>query len=172
MMNNATQIRFFHVNFATPIEEIKRQYLQLCKEHHPDLGGSVEDMAQINAEYDYLCKFHSHIHESANGGTYEKYDEDNQEIPADFINLISHLVTLRGITVEVVGRFVWVGGNTYANKDEIKGLGMKWSKPRKMWYYSPTPYKHVHSDLDYDEIKAKYGCSFSTSTRDFNRICA
>ena len=34
------------------VEELRKQYRQLMKKHHPDVGGSTEDAKQINAEYD------------------------------------------------------------------------------------------------------------------------
>lgn len=36
------------------VEELRKQYRQLMKKHHPDVGGSTEDAKQINAEYDRL----------------------------------------------------------------------------------------------------------------------
>ncbi len=42
---------FFTVDeHATP-ENLKRRYKDLCKQHHPDKGGSNEAQAQINVEY-------------------------------------------------------------------------------------------------------------------------
>lgn len=166
-MRGAVEIHFFHVTFSSPIEEIKRQYLALCKKYHPDLGGSVEDMAQINAEFDFLSRTHSHIHEGKDGGTYEKYDEENQTVPGDFMDLISHLVTIKNITIELVGCFVWVSGETYPVKDTLKEYGLKYSGKHKKWYFAPVQRKHKWvSNLGYDDIKSIYGCQFSKSTED------
>ena len=33
------------------VEELRKQYRQLMKKHHPDVGGSTEDAKEINAEY-------------------------------------------------------------------------------------------------------------------------
>ena len=32
-------------------EEAKVKYRKLCKEHHPDIGGNTETMAEINKQY-------------------------------------------------------------------------------------------------------------------------
>ena len=36
------------------VEELRKQYRQLMKKHHPDVGGNTEDAKQINAEYERL----------------------------------------------------------------------------------------------------------------------
>ena len=38
-------------------EDIKKQYHFLAKKNHPDLGGSMEDMEQINSAYTLLMKY-------------------------------------------------------------------------------------------------------------------
>ena len=38
------------------IEELRKMYRELLKEHHPDNGGNVSDMQEINSEYDVLFK--------------------------------------------------------------------------------------------------------------------
>ena len=35
-------------------EEIKKSYRELCKTHHPDVGGDAEKMKELNAAYDVL----------------------------------------------------------------------------------------------------------------------
>ena len=34
------------------IEEIKKRYRTLAQKHHPDHGGTNEDMAEINSQYE------------------------------------------------------------------------------------------------------------------------
>jgi len=36
-------------------EDIKKSYRKLCKKHHPDLGGNVEEFRKINEAYKKLC---------------------------------------------------------------------------------------------------------------------
>ena len=44
-------MRFFVIDDETTPDELRRQYRDLCKKHHPDKGGSDDMQAQINNEY-------------------------------------------------------------------------------------------------------------------------
>ncbi|EXR51504.1 dnaJ domain protein, partial [Acinetobacter baumannii 25691_8] len=38
------------------LDDLKKEYRKLCFKHHPDMGGSTEDMQAINSEYEQLLK--------------------------------------------------------------------------------------------------------------------
>ena len=42
-------------NIST-LEELRKQYKELLKIHHPDNGGNVSEMQEINSEYDRMFK--------------------------------------------------------------------------------------------------------------------
>lgn len=48
-------------------EELKTQYKKLLKEHHPDNGGDVDIMQEINIEYDALFPIWKNRHETKTG---------------------------------------------------------------------------------------------------------
>ena len=45
-----------YFNNTNTLEELRKQYKELLKQHHPDNGGNVSDMQEINSEYDRLFK--------------------------------------------------------------------------------------------------------------------
>ena len=56
-----------HFKKITSFENLKEQYKILLKTNHPDNGGEVEKMQEINAEYDALFKIWKDRHESETG---------------------------------------------------------------------------------------------------------
>ena len=57
-----------------------------------------------------------------------------------------------------MGCFIWLDGNTYPYKDQLKEYGFKWSGQRKKWYWQNGEYrKRGNSKLSYSEIQDLYG---------------
>lgn len=162
---------FKNVDFQTPIEDIKKQYLRLCKLHHPDLGGSVEDMAAINAEYEQLQRHHYNIHRGKDG---QVYTDERQDAPTEdasqFTEWISSLLKM-GLTVEVCGSWLWITGDTRTHKDELKAMGCYYSGSKKCWYMHPKEtkkYRH-HRAQSMDRIRDKYGSRTFTAASDSSK---
>lgn len=62
---------------VTTLEQLRKQYKELLKTYHPDNGGNVSDMQDINAEYDKMFKVLKDKHESDQTGSNrgkENYD--------------------------------------------------------------------------------------------------
>lgn len=145
--------------FQTPIEEVKRQYKKLALKHHPDMGGKLEDMQQVNAEYDVLKKRCYNIHEDQNGNV---YTDKNQDAPDDvtdrFKDIIENLIHMEGLEIEICGSFLWVGGNTREHKEELKDMRFRWASKKKRWFLAPQGWrKKGHKELSMDEIRNNYG---------------
>lgn len=164
-----TTYKYFKgINSFTTIDDIKAQYRKLAIENHPDNGGTDEAMAAINAEYTELCKRYGHVHKAANGSTYESEETEKPEM---FIAIIDELIKM-GVDFEIVGSFVWVSGNTYPHKDELKEMGARWSAKRKMWYVAPATWKprRFNSGMTFGEIEAKYGVQYSHKAENYSGI--
>ncbi|PEV89704.1 molecular chaperone DnaJ, partial [Bacillus cereus] len=95
---------------VTTLEELKKQYKKLAKKHHPDCGGKHEDFIALKKEYDRLFEqLHSNSG-TQNNGAYQ--------------NIIDELIKY-DIEIEIIGTWIWVTGNTYSLKTELKELGFK-----------------------------------------------
>ena len=71
------------------IQELRKRYRELLKEHHPDNGGNEDVMKEINAEYDRLFAILSK--EKQPDGETPKYDyeAENEAFKAILNEIIS-----------------------------------------------------------------------------------
>lgn len=129
------------------LEELKKAYRNLCKTYHPDLNpNGLEIMKVINNEYEDLFNI---LKNQSTTKTEEK--------ATDFIDLLKNIINL-DITIEIVGSWIWVSGNTYDHKETLKANGFKWASKKKMWYLNPTgTQKKTKKQYSMDTIKSMYG---------------
>lgn len=142
---------------VTTLEELRKEYKRLVKQYHPDNGGDPETIKAINAEYDQMFDILKDADTSTNNSKNAKrWDKEEDQKIREAINRIIHL---ENITIEIVGCWVWVSGNTYPVKSELKAAGYKFSGNRKSWYWHSDEQKHKGaSKRSMEELKAFYGC--------------
>ena len=136
------------------LDELKAEYRRLAMKHHPDRGGDTATMQRINSEYqtrfEELKRQHNTTHDERHQTT---------EAPADFIRIIEALLRLDGIEVELCGCWLWISGDTFNHKDELKAAGCRWSSTKRLWYWRPaygsSPFHR--GDATIGEIRMKYG---------------
>ena len=139
------------------LEELKAMYRKLAMRHHPDRGGNPEIMKMVNNEYDELFPKLKDVHKTKDGETYTK---ESTETAGSFKDLINELMKMDGITIEIIGCFVWVSGNTKPHREQLKDLKFRWHSKKYAWYLKPEDYrKHNRKDYTLDEIRAMYGTS-------------
>lgn len=143
------------------LQELRRQYKELLKTHHPDNGGNVADMQEINAEYDSLFKILKDKHESKqadnsksnNSHAYYDFAEDEQ-----LREVLQKVIHFSDITIEVCGSWIWIDGNTYQYRKELKEIGFKWASAKKQWYWHSEAYiKKSRKTLSMEDIRNYYG---------------
>ena len=145
--------------FSNPqtLEQLKKQYKKLAMQHHPDIGGLVTNMQEINGEYDKLFELLKNTHQTADGKTY-KAKTETTETAAEFKDIINRLINLQGITIEVCGSWLWITGDTYQHRGILKDLKFRFSKSKTAWYYHTDGYRKNHSKIyTLDEIRDLYG---------------
>ena len=125
------------------INEAKKVYKILAKKLHPDVGGSEEEFKLLNAIYNDFIEN-------------KIYFSNDFKIDLDLEKIISQILHFENITIELVGSWIWLSGDTKEIKDKLKELGFKWASKKKMWYYGEMKGKS-HGEKSIDEIKDKYG---------------
>lgn len=134
------------------IEEVKSLYKKLAKENHPDRGGDTATMQAINREYAFAC-----AHIAKDSGLSEEQTETEIKLSEEYRRVIEQLMPLPGITIEVVGLWIWVTGNTYSVRRELKAVGLFFASKKQAWYYRSEHYKTRGNGAPLEAIRAKYG---------------
>ena len=144
------------------LEQLRKQYKELLKLHHPDNGGDLQIMQEINAEYDRMFKILKDQHENDFGDncTESNYNHMKYDFAEDgkLRDMLSRIIHFDGIDIELVGAWIWLSGNTYACRNELKELGFRWASQKKMWYWHSEAFRKIsRRTLSMDEIRNYYG---------------
>jgi len=142
---------------VTGINEAKKIYKTLAKKLHPDVGGTDEEFKLLNEIYNNLIEHKIYFSNDA------KFDIEIEKI-------ISQILHFENITIEVVGSWIWLSGDTRAIKETLKDLNFKWASQKKQWYYGEMKAKNP-IPKSMDEIKSKYGCE-TLRTRGTERLAS
>lgn len=130
-------------------DELKKRFRDLCKQHHPDLGGDAETMKAVNAEYEKCLK---------DGLKHTEDFATRMDIERELAEIVQRLITLPGVTVEICGRWIWITGDTYSVKSILKENGCRWAKKKKAWYWRSLKDRvQSRKPLSLDKIRSKYG---------------
>ncbi|MEA3353584.1 MAG: hypothetical protein U9Q33_07195 [Campylobacterota bacterium] len=133
-----------HFENVKGINEAKKIYKQLAKLLHPDMdGGDTESFKLLNNIYNDIIEN-------------KIYFSNESKFDIELEKIISKILHYENITIEVVGSWIWISGNTKEIKDTLKDLGFKWASKKKMWYYGEMKSKNP-KPKSMDEIKNKYG---------------
>lgn len=152
---------------AETLEQLRKQYKELLKKHHPDNGGNEEIMKAVNAEYDKLFNILKDKHESKsayNSGDHNSEQSDYNKSMYDWENdkalreVLQKIINFDGIEILICGQWIWISGNTYSYKKELKEIGFKWASQKKQWFWHSESFKKKsHKTLSMNEIRNYYG---------------
>ena len=157
---------------ARNLDDLKSQYRRLAMKHHPDRGGSVVVMQEINAEYDALFAILKDAHNATPKA------RQTTETPEEFRLIIDRLIKLSGLVVELCGSWLWISGNTKQHRDELKKAGCRWSHSKTMWYWrhEENGYHGRGGNTSIGDIRNKYGSQIfsadGTETTTHKRVTA
>lgn len=157
------------------LETLRKEYKELLKKYHPDnANGSTEATQEINAEYDKLFKTLKDRHSTATADRTANSNKSNiNNMKYDFTEdaklreILQKIVGFNGIDIEIIGSWIWVSGNTYLFKNELKANGFKWASNKRMWYWHSDNYqKKSRKSLSMEDIRDYYGSmKVQTNTR-------
>ena len=66
------------------------------------------------------------------------------------------------LSVEVVGAWLWVDGDTKPVKEQLKAAGFKWAPRKQRWYFPGKPAGHRRGkrEMEMDEIRQRHGSAW------------
>lgn len=161
---NKTQI-ISQFKQATDLDSLKRIYVKLLRENHPDKGGSTEICQLINSCYDEFVKnpFFAFRHEAHGKDDYSEWTEthtDYSKISDVLRQKLMAVLPIENINVELCGLWLWITGETRAHSNELKMNGFRWSPKKSAWYFHEEGYhKHGKRHYSLEEIRQMHGSS-------------
>lgn len=149
---------------CTSLEELKSLYRKLAVKNHPDKGGSIEVMQEINNEYETMLKKLAFVYNATKDENKPEYDWTKDK----FAEIIQKIINFGNMEVEIIGQWIWCF-NAYEYHEALKNLGFWFSKSKKAWVYSGTAKARYRSRNSVDDLRNKWG-SEKIETKEQNKI--
>jgi hypothetical protein len=143
---------------VSELTEAKKLYKQLAKKLHPDVGGDDESFKALNAVYNNIIE-------------HNLYFSNEYKFDLEIEKIISQILHYENIEIEVIGKWIWISGETREIKETLKNLGFKWASKKKMWYFGELQKSSNRREKSIEEIKATYG-SQKVATKQNIKIAA
>ncbi len=132
---------------------LKTAYRKAATFYHPDkANGNEEVMKLVNSAYEILKNDFWTPYEQRAANKETPLTEQLQKIWDE----ISHF---EGIKAEIIGSWLWLGGNTKLYKEQLKKIGFKWAPKKKLWYFHADKgyRRYSKKESSIDDIRTKYG---------------
>lgn len=129
---------------------LEEAYSILREQHSPESDPSVTK--RIQAEYEVLA----HLIEEDENGRYQQLQAGENESDEQLVIQYLKVYDLP-LTIEIVGTWIWVSGDTRPHREALKAAEFLWAPKKKKWYWRHPSKKGWSSGKTLDEIKEKYG---------------
>lgn len=148
---------------CSTMDQLKKLYHIAAMKYHPDRGGDEDTMKAINAEYEVRFQALKQSHNTKTATA-----RATSESAGDFMRFIDYLLRLDGLEIELCGRWLWIGGNTRANKEQLKACGCRWSSSMGLWswHFAEDGGSQRRGTKSMSQIRSKYGSTRFTVERD------
>ena len=162
-----------YFSHCSTLQEIKEFYRNLAKENHPDKGGNLQAMQEINNQYTKA------INVIAKGGKFTETEAEAEILQAEaYKEAVNKVVNLEGCKVELIGSWLWITGNTkqYATILKTEPAKFNWAKKKtdfSAWFFRTSEFKTTNKGqkMELSQIRNKYGSQTITGAN-YNRLTA
>lgn len=163
-----------NIQLNETLEDITTRYKQLLKIHHPDQGGTESNFISLQNEYKSFLKDYKYtsIKYEDDKSTTEILNSLTESMREKVVEILNQVYNYN-VTIELMGQWVWITGDTKPVKDTLKNLGFKFSRKKTAWYYhemeSYKRYGKKSSSLH--EIRSRYGSSSLSKKEKEKLLC-
>lgn len=85
-------------------------------------------------------------------------EEKEKVLVSDMIKVLQEKVNPEGLKLEIVGKWLWLSGATFAVKDVLKSLDFRYSPDKKSWYWrSEEDRSSNEKPIPLEMIREKFG---------------
>lgn len=168
-------MKWFNQEDLKDVNTLRAAYKRLLIKYHPDnnKNDTTGMMQEINAEYDLLFQKlkdtyeHSDNYKKQTDRQKQAYDwEKDKQLRA----IIVALSKFAGLEIELCGTWVYVRGETYPYRKELKVLGMNYNRQKKCWIiHFDDYYKYHKKSVSMSHIRDKYGSMIIRTEKDEER---
>jgi len=147
-------LNVFNLSGNITAEAIKDTYKKLSLKYHPDRNPAGNDMMKlINAAYEWLNLNADRINEGFS------HTEGAYDYAAKFGGVLEQLRALDGLELEIIGNWIWITGETKANKKALKDIGCRYAAKKVCWYFRPEEHRSRSNRKSHsmDEIRDMHG---------------
>lgn len=137
---------------------IKTRFRELVMIHHPDRGGDTATMQEINAQYEAAMRA-SYTADEKTAESVEWWMEQEQAMMEILAKLAANGLA-DALTIELMGVWLWVSGDTKPHKEALKESGLFWSKQKSAWYWRSPAHRMPRRNApnkSLDELRAGFG---------------
>jgi len=150
-------LKWFNLAEYANLGDLKKAYKALVYIHHPDHNGDLENMKEINIEYEYAFEWvKNHPRQES-----DTYANKHHNIEDGFREVIINVVFIPNIDIEICGSWIWIDGVERDNKAVqkiLKSTGFEWASGKRKWYWKPSDYvKKGRTKWSMERIRNTYG---------------
>lgn len=143
----------FDLKDINSLDALKQEYRKLANKYHPDKGGTTAQFQELQNEYDKLRN------KILSGSSLSEAEKENEIVIDEALRAaINAIITLEGINIELIGKWIWCSGLTFPVRSVFSAAGFKPIKKGGTFYWV---YKGVESSsrggTDMADIVKKYG---------------
>jgi len=142
---------YFNIPQIQNASDLEKAYEALCKQYPSENDPSITK--RIQAEYEVLAHL---IEEDEEEDRYQRLQAGENEVDKQLVVQYLKVHDLP-LTIEIVGTWIWVSGDTRPQRQALKAAGFFWAHEKKMWYWRHASRRGWKSGKSLDEIKQKHG---------------